>query len=194
MSPDASPGARPHMTPAQIRPATPDDSEAIAALQVTAWREAYRGLLPDAALDKLSMPDQTIMWQRILDRRPAIRIFIAESPTGDAVGFASGGPRRDAALAQDGEVYTLYVLRRAQLQGLGRRLMQTVGQALFDASAKSFGLWVLRDNAGARQFYERLGGQRSVERIDRAYGVELAEVAYVWTDLARFLDTSLPSR
>jgi len=41
-----------------IRPATPEDARAIAEVHVASWRYAYRGLLPDDVLDRLSVEER----------------------------------------------------------------------------------------------------------------------------------------
>jgi hypothetical protein len=44
--------------------------------------------------------------------------------------------------------------------------------------------WVLRDNASARSFYERLGGAIVGERREEESGTALVAMAYGWTDLS----------
>ena len=47
-----------------IRPASQDDLEAIAALHVSSWQSAYRGILPDPILDQLSAEKRVDDWCR----------------------------------------------------------------------------------------------------------------------------------
>jgi hypothetical protein len=47
-------------------------------------------------------------------------------------------------------------------------------------------LWVLRENAVARAFYERFGGQAIEKRADVRGGATLVEVAYGWANLKMF--------
>ena len=70
----------------------------------------------------------------------------------------------------------LYVLRKAQRQGAGSRLMAAMARALFERGHRGDSLWVVEQNAPARQFYERLGGILIAKRRDG-----LAEVAYGWS-------------
>ena len=41
----------------RIRTATPEDARAIAEVHVASWRAAYRGVLPDTYLDRLSVDE-----------------------------------------------------------------------------------------------------------------------------------------
>jgi ribosomal protein S18 acetylase RimI-like enzyme len=169
---------------ALIRPALIADCDDIGAVHVAAWRETYRGLLPDKLLEDLSVPVRAAMWRRGLERGaegPAI--FVAEEG-GAIVGFAAGGARRSPQLQEDAEVYALYVLSAAQGRGLGRRLMAALATALAERGARSLCLWVLRDNAGARRYYERLGGRVGIGKSEIEGGQPIVEVAYSWHDLA----------
>jgi GNAT superfamily N-acetyltransferase len=179
---------------ARLRRAVPDDSETIAALHVACWAETYRGLLPDALIDSMKMPGRIIQWQRALERRADVQVIVAEDADGGLLGFASGGPARGGELGAAQEVYAIYVLRRAQRQGLGRALLQSLAGHLtltaLPPAALDLGLWVLRDNAPARAFYERLGGEPGGERMETREGHALAEAAYRWRDLAALLGPS----
>ena len=49
-----------------IRSATPDDAERLASVHVEAWMSAYRGQVPDAYLDALSVQDRVDVWRESL--------------------------------------------------------------------------------------------------------------------------------
>src|SRR5262249_37205224 len=89
----------------RIRPAQDADAEAIARVHVEAWRESYRGLVPDEVLARLSVERRANDWRTWLgdaDGGPIVRV--AEDEAGAIVGFASGGRARDPRLATDAEV------------------------------------------------------------------------------------------
>jgi ribosomal protein S18 acetylase RimI-like enzyme len=174
-----------------IRRAAAADAAAIATVHVAAWHETYRGLFPESLLTALSVQDRTERWHRILTQPDPLMesaTFVA-APGGRAVvGFGSCGRQRASELLAaglDGEISTLYVLAAHHRQGLGRRLMAEMARDLKARGLRGAGLWVLRDNLGARRFYDALGGEVVGQRIDsRAPGEELDEVAYGWRDLA----------
>ncbi len=175
-----------------IRAASSSDAAAIAAVHVASWRETYAGLLPDEMLGALSVTDRTERWSRILAHAggPADAIVFVAERNGRVVGFASGGAQRDENLRAQGltgEITAIYVLQSAQRLGVGRRLMAAVANALADGGRGSASLWVLHGNQSARNFYERLGGNVVAEKEDMRDGVVLAEVAYAWRDLARYV-------
>ena len=46
-----------------VRLATTGDCDKVGALQVKAWLETYRGLVPDSVLNTLSTVDQAATWR-----------------------------------------------------------------------------------------------------------------------------------
>ena len=167
----------------EIRAALPSDAPAIGRVHVESWRETYRGVVPDRLLDSLSAVVRAAMWQGALDREPPVLLFVAQLAGGNLVGFAGGGARRGSAPPHDAEVYAIYLLRAARHGGCGRRLMAALAAALHARGFRSLCLWVLRENAPARDFYERLGGRVVGERTEMDNGHEFEEVAYGWDSL-----------
>lgn len=172
-----------------LRPAIPHDAADIAAVHVACWREAYPGLVPDAVLEALDPSRRTDMWRAAIPRG---RVFVATDGI-EVVGFVDSGPQRHAGLPFDAEIYALYVLRRAQWRGLGRRLMKSAAIDLRRDGLASLSLWVLDGNAPARRFYEALGGRVRATRAEQHPAWTARETAYGWDDLAGLCADAPPS-
>lgn len=168
-----------------VLPAGPADAEELARVHVRAWRETYRGLLPDAYLARMSEPAFARRFRRALTfPGPNDVTLVAASPDG-LVGYAESGPSR-AGVADEAEIATLYVLREAQGLRIGRRLLMASARALASQGAKSLAISVLRDNIPARGFYEHLGGAAEPPTLERGPGGALLhEVLYRWPDIGR---------
>jgi ribosomal protein S18 acetylase RimI-like enzyme len=164
-----------------VRPAHVADAPAIARVYVASWRSTYRGLLPDAFLDSLDEAAYEERWARILGEGSS-RIYVA-SGGDEVVGFASGGRERAGEDGYEGELYAIYVLLEAQGRGHGRRLVEAVAGGLRELGLADMIVWVLRDNAGARAFYERLGGIYVREQPITIGSALLQEVSYGWRSL-----------
>ena len=178
------------MREVSIRPAVRDDAEAIAKVHVNAWRQTYRGLVPKAFLDGLSVKHRAMRWRRALEGLPSedkVIVFVATVPNDGVVGFGSHGRQRDSDLEAagfDGEFQAIYLLNEAKRLGAGRGLMQTMAISMLDRGHKGAALWVLRGNHPARCFYEALGGEIMGEREERrSDDLVFDEVAYGWLDL-----------
>ncbi|AKF11416.1 GNAT family N-acetyltransferase [Sandaracinus amylolyticus] len=160
-----------------IRLARVDDADALARVHVEGWRWGYRGLLPDAFLDGLSVPDRAARWRDILARdAPRERTWVALDDH-DAQGFVSIGPGR--GVPDDvAELYAMYVTSRAAGTGVARVLMEHAIDALRADSRRAI-LWVLEHNARARRFYEREGWRADGEtKRDTIGGREVLELRY----------------
>lgn len=177
------------MDAVSFREAAPNDAAALGVLHVASWRETYDGILPRKLLEELSSEARSAMWSMVLSdpvTYAGTTVFVAEGG-GMIVGFGACGRQRDEGLKSRGyksEVGALYVLRAHQHVGIGHALMRLMAQRLLDEGQKSGTLWVLRENAVARRFYERLGGAVVGEREEEQSGATLDEVAYGWKDLS----------
>jgi ribosomal protein S18 acetylase RimI-like enzyme len=164
----------------RVRRAKPADAKGIAAVHVAAWRSAYRGLLPDEVLDRLSEDEVEGRWtERIA--APWGHILVAEQAD-RIVGFAACGETEDGASDREtaGEIYVIYVHPAAWRQGYGTALLE---QALRHLRADGFReavLWVLQGNRPAIALYEAAGfaadGAEKVKR--RADGTEMSLARY----------------
>ncbi len=164
-----------------IRPALQDDAAEIARVHVAAWRSSYRGLLADDFLASLSEAGYTDRWRRVIGDG-ASRVFVVEEQT-EIVGFASGGRERAGESGFAGELYAIYIVAGSQRKGHGRKLVRAIAAALREMGLRDMIVWVLRDNAPAREFYERLGGIYVRAQPITIGTTTLEEVSYGWRDL-----------
>jgi L-amino acid N-acyltransferase YncA len=140
----------------RIRRATAADARGIAEVHVGSWRHAYRGLLPDGFLDRLSVDEREASWREAFRDRGA-GVFVAEED-GRVIGFASFGPSRDGDAGPEvGEIPAIYVDPTVVGAGVGRALLDAAIEAMREAGYRRATLWVLEANAHARRFYERAG-------------------------------------
>jgi ribosomal protein S18 acetylase RimI-like enzyme len=170
-----------------VFPAGPADAEALARTHVAAWRETYRGMLPDAYLARMSVAANARRFARLLTHPGPDDVTLIAADRFGVQGYAQGGPSR-RRVADEAEIATLYLLRAVQGQGLGRRLLTGTARALAARGARSLVISVLRENLGARAFYERLGGAAEPARQEPGPGGALLfEVAYRWDDIGTLL-------
>jgi ribosomal protein S18 acetylase RimI-like enzyme len=152
-----------------IRPATPDDAEAVARVHVETWRAAYAHALSPEGLASLSVTQRAELHRR----SPPV---VAEVD-GEIVGFVSVGPGTDPDT--DGELYAIYVLPDHWGSGLGRALMQAGEERLRELGHQHAILWVLEDNPRARRFYEAAGWTLDgTRRPIEIFGQPVPEIRY----------------
>jgi ribosomal protein S18 acetylase RimI-like enzyme len=166
-----------------IRKARLADVDGIARVHVQAWRESYRDLMPQAALDGLSVERRAAQWRGTLGERSSSSFVHVAMQDGAICGFGSAGKVRWTGLSTDAEISALYLLDAVKRHGVGRRLFRSLIRRLVAQGFKSAGLWVLTGNAPARGFYEAMGGRAAETRIDHRGELVLDEIAYLWDDL-----------
>jgi ribosomal protein S18 acetylase RimI-like enzyme len=161
----------------QIRPAQPDDAPGIATVHVRTWQRAYRGIVPDAYLDGLSVQRRQEQWREALVNG-STEVWVAESGL-DVIGWIAFGAARDAdAASGTGELQALYVLPEHWSSGVGRALWLTARARLAERRFARATLWVLRDNARAIRFYVAAGFAPALDKAITIGGKELIEVRY----------------
>ena len=166
-----------------ISPAGPGDAAELGRVHVRAWRETYTGVLPQAALNRMSPAAHARRFRHeLLNAQPGRVTLIAEDAE-EAVAYVSGALLKGDGRGADAEVFTLYVVRAAQGVGVGRALLTASARVLRAEGAKSLMLFVLTPNERARGFYERMGGEAFAEVASRGWGEGLTETAYRWRDI-----------
>jgi GNAT superfamily N-acetyltransferase len=183
------------MSAAAIRPARPEDCASIATVHVAAWRETFRGLLPEAVIAAQDQAAREAFWRPRLEAPPpdSAVLVAEEGPGGPLVAFGACGPQRGTELPFPGEFHALYVLRRAQRAGIGRALMRGMAACLLGHGFDAASLWVLRANLAARAFYTELGGTLAGARENPELG-GAPEVAFAWRDLRALAGPGGPDR
>jgi ribosomal protein S18 acetylase RimI-like enzyme len=134
-----------------LRQATPEDAESVVLMHTLSHEECYPHLLSPEffAARREAIPERVERRRTYLDV-PHPRI-IALDADGKVVGLADAGPGRDEDGPVPLELYSIYILGRAQGRGLGAALL---GAAIGESPAY---LWVLEENPRAQAFYRRHG-------------------------------------
>ncbi len=127
-----------------IRHATIDDARALAELHVASWKAGYKGLVPDAYLERRSVERRCPQWQEIL-ANPGSSVLVA----GDIDGFIAFEP-------ETREIRALYIAPERFRDGVGTALLQAAHETLDGDTA----LWVFEGNERALAFYARHGYAR----------------------------------
>ncbi len=169
----------------RVRPATPEDSTAIARVHVDSWKQAYADLVPKAHLAAQTYAHRAKQWaERLSNPDEESFTLVAESNSDGVIGFANAGAQRTNLEEFDGELNALYLLPKMQRRGIGRWLFEWVNQELRKRDLGSFVAWVLAENP-ARAFYEAMGGYVVGSQTVTIGGKDLQEVAYGWQQQLR---------
>ena len=160
------------------RDAVVEDGLALARVWVAAWQAAYSGLMPAEYLDGLNADAARSRFEQGLRANPSVLVLELD---GDILGFGAYGASRDPdAAPTTGEVFAINLHPSCWRRGLGRELIGETERRLHALGFSEATLWVLHENARARQFYEALGWRRDggEKHDDKLTGFALHEVRY----------------
>ncbi|MGW7356919.1 N-acetyltransferase family protein [Streptomyces sp. NPDC054802] len=169
----------------RVRDMTIGDCAAVASIRVGGWRFAYTGLMPQSYLDAMDPADDAAERRRSLlaDGAGAGVSNVVAEWDGEVVGWGCFGPLRDKDCARRPgacELYAIYVRPERISSGVGHALMAELTGRARAAGFEEMLLWVLKDNARARRFYERAGfTPDGTEESFEADGELVPEVRYV---------------
>jgi GNAT superfamily N-acetyltransferase len=141
-----------------VRDAVVADAPAIAEAHARSWQAAYSGIIPDEALDGISIERWTERRAASLDDASDTRTLVAVLDD-QVIGFTSFGPfREDGGIDPEvGEVRAIYVHPDYWGLGAGRALLSKTVTRLAAHGYPEVRLWVLEENDRSRSFYERHG-------------------------------------
>ncbi|MCX5203084.1 GNAT family N-acetyltransferase [Streptomyces sp. NBC_00237] len=152
-------------TPVHVRPMTPDDVPAVAACRVRGWQQAYAGMVPQPHLDAMDLAKEAERRRtHLATAAPGVVNLVAERG-GEVLAWGcfglyretEGAPPHSAPGRPVAELYALYALPEHHSTGAGRALMTACLDRAGAAGFAALSLWVLKENAVARRFYEKAG-------------------------------------
>jgi chorismate mutase/GNAT superfamily N-acetyltransferase len=153
-----------------VRPATAEDSDAVARLLVEA-REAAFPAMPRP----VHPPDDVRRWMRSRLETPVAEVWVAEQ---DQAGGRAGARVVGLLLLEGDWLHSLYVAPDRTGQGIGTMLLD-LAKSL---RPRRLGLWVFETNEGARRFYARHGFVE-VRRTDGSENEEHEpDIEMAWPD------------
>lgn len=162
----------------RVRDMTVGDCEAVATIRVRGWQYAYAGLMPQTHLDAMSVEEDTAKRRAMLAEGGGRVTHVIAEHEGEVVGWGCYGPSRDES-AGHSELYAIYVLPEQLSLGVGRALMDELTGRAVAAGFRRMLLWVLKENARVRRFYEKAGfAPDGTEEPFDVDGVAVPEVRY----------------
>ncbi|MET8835006.1 GNAT family N-acetyltransferase [Micromonospora sp. NPDC004540] len=152
-----------------LRPATDADLMGVGALHQRSRVAAYSSFLPPDALADPTPEAMGRYWtERVAWEGADHRMTVAER-NGELVGFSYLGPD-DAGDPATGLLNAIHLEPAEQGRGTGRALMVDALDAMRARGWSRAALWVLRENATARRFYERGGWTATGEQREDVIG------------------------
>lgn len=149
----------------EIRKASGEEFDKIAALHAASWRKTYRGIYSDQFLDHEVESDRLKVWRERFEKPASNQQVFVAIDKGIIIGFA-------CIFLDDDQTYgtlldNLHVAADYQRSGIGKALMkQCAKEVIAKAVIQSLYLWVYDSNENAKKAYSKLGGNFA-ETVDK---------------------------
>lgn len=164
-----------------IRKATLEDAPAIAKVHVDSWRTTYKGIIPQAFLDKLDYNQRAELWFKNITN-PINTVFVALNDEEQVVGFATGSKREKNTEPHAADLTSIYILEQWQGFGLGKLLLKAIMKDLHEKGFSKAYVEVLAANK-TRAFYQYYGAVYTKTEKLIIGGEVLDEEIYVWNSI-----------
>ncbi len=145
------------MSSYSVRPATPRDAKAIAEIHVATWQAAYKDVMPEDYISKMTVEKRQTYWREAIEfSEPQLLVATCDD---QVVGFVGFDRSRDANTRSTvGEIWAIYVAPAHWGQGAGLALWDGARDGLKDEGCTQVTIWVLLRNERALQFCEHAAG------------------------------------
>ncbi|CAB5108009.1 hypothetical protein D3OALGA1CA_1850 [Olavius algarvensis associated proteobacterium Delta 3] len=162
-----------------IRPSQKADLHTMSRIYVQTWRDTYLSVLPYDYLFEMSAPTHEQAFVNQLDSNQFTSLVAEDA--GRVIGFTTGGLERNGNNIYGGEIYTLYVLKNFQRQGIGGKLVSALAEQLNRIGIYSMLVRVLKRNP-YRRFYIKMNGTYLKTEYQHLSGENLEVDVYGWLD------------
>jgi len=160
-----------------IRKLLPENAYERASCHVSAWRSAYKGIVPDEYLNNLSIEKRAEKFKQKLQEFKDVLYYCAVYEN-RIIGFFDMGKSCDEDKPNTGEIYAIYSIEEFWSKGVGRQMMDYAIDTLKHMGYNEIVLWVLEENSRARRFYEKCGFSFDGTKKEITIGKPLIEIRY----------------
>lgn len=153
-----------------------EDAKEIAKLVISAWQDAYKGLIDAEYLNNLNIENATKRWKKEIESNNNIFIYRENS---QILGIIKYG--EDELLKSNGEVYVLYTKPEEKRKGIGTKLLNIAKQELLKSGYKGLTVWCLDGNTIGESFYTKSGGDKKEKRVYNVNGIDVKENKFLFS-------------
>lgn len=152
-----------------------EDSKELARLVISAWREAYKGLIDADYLKNMDEEQSKNRWEKEIEENNNILIYRENNTILGVIKYGEGESEKDK-----GEVFVLYVKPEEKRKGIGTKLLNTAKQELLKEKYKKMVVWCLDGNKIGEGFYSKSGGERKEKREYTVNGIKVKENKFLF--------------
>lgn len=147
-----------------------EDSEEMAKLVISAWQDAYKGLIDADYLNSLDVDGSKERWKKEIEENNNVLIYRENRKILGVIKYDEAESEKDK-----GEIYVLYVKPDEKRKGIGTKLLNTAKQELLKSNYKNMIVWCLDGNTIGENFYLKSGGKKQEKRVFNVNEIDVTE-------------------
>lgn len=163
-----------------IREATLEDIPEVAKLHVDSWNKTYKGIIEQEHLDNMknNLDKRIERMRNEFNLRKMIVVILDK----EIVAFSEFTLTNEFSkdLDIDCELCGLYVKNEYLGKGIGSKVLDYVKSIFVENNKKKMGLWCIKENNNAINFYIRKGGTQVKEKPFTLAGKDYSELAFIY--------------
>ena len=163
-----------------IREATLEDIPEVAILHVDSWNKTYKGIIEQEHLDNMknNLDKRIERMKNEFNLRKMIVVILDN----EIVAFSEFTLTNEFSkdLDIDCELCGLYIKNEYLGKGIGSKVFDYVKSIFVENNKKKMGLWCVKENNNAINFYIRKGGTQVKEKPFTLAGKDYSELAFIY--------------
>lgn len=153
-----------------IRKREKKDCLEIAHVVTVTWNETYKGIVPDWFLEELKVNEKERAYKSYSQFNENENNTLVLEVNNKIVGFTSYGKSDDNEYANCGEIFALYIIKKYQGNGYGRKLIIEAIKELKKMNYNKMIIGCLKGNP-SNEFYKHMGGIYVKNRLFQRLGL-----------------------
>ena len=139
-----------------------EDQKQMAKIKVDGWQKTYDRIISSKYLKQLNYEEQTQKYYRSFeDYKDLVLVAVKDD---EVLGYSCFDVKEDT-YKYDSELVSLYVKNDYHYMGIGSALLNETCKELLSRGRKDMIIWCLKENTPAIDFYTKMGGIKSEEKL-----------------------------
>ncbi len=139
-----------------------EDQKQMARIKVDGWQKTYDRIISSKYLKQLNYEEQTQKYYRSFEEYKDLVLVAVKN--NEVLGYSCFDVK-EKTYKYDSELVSLYVKNDYHYMGIGTALFNETCKELLSRGRKDMIVWCLKENTPAIDFYSRMGGIKSEEKL-----------------------------
>lgn len=142
-----------------------EDQEQMANIKVNSWQKTYKNIIDEQYLNSLNIEEQTTKYIASFDDYKNCVLVAINKENNQVIGYSCFDSNEKEEYNADCEIVSLYIDPNFTNKGIGTSLFRETIKYLKGYNKRNMLIWCLKENKNALEFYKKLGGIKTLEKL-----------------------------